>query len=126
MEKCQKSRIICKKICEGFFIPLKAISDFSPPLPWKWGGGSNYGNAKMSNKLSIHNNRSAPHSFLRETEEKKRFDIMADDKELPPREEVEDLNTKKFYVIGAGLPRTGTMSLMYALEILLPGKCYHG
>jgi len=29
-------------------------------------------------------------------------------------------------VIGAGLPRTGTMSLMYALEILLPGKCYHG
>lgn len=29
-------------------------------------------------------------------------------------------------VIGAGLPRTGTMSLMYALEILLEGKCHHG
>jgi len=29
-------------------------------------------------------------------------------------------------VIGAGLPRTGTMSLMHALDILLPGECYHG
>jgi len=29
-------------------------------------------------------------------------------------------------VIGAGLPRTGTLSLMTALEILLQGKCYHG
>ena len=32
----------------------------------------------------------------------------------------------KFLVIGAGLPRTGTLSLMHALEILLPGECYHG
>jgi len=38
----------------------------------------------------------------------------------------EKIEEKRFYVIGAGLPRTGTLSLMYALEILLPGKCYHG
>lgn len=32
-----------------------------------------------------------------------------------------------FLVIGAGLPQTGTLSLMYALEILFPGKeCFHG
>ena len=38
-----------------------------------------------------------------------------------------DNNSKKveFLVIGAGLPRTGTLSLMYALEIILPGKCHH-
>jgi len=29
-------------------------------------------------------------------------------------------------VIGAGLPRTGTLSLMTALEMLLPGECHHG
>ena len=34
-------------------------------------------------------------------------------------------NEQKFLVIGAGLPRTGTMSLMSALEIILPGKCHH-
>lgn len=28
-------------------------------------------------------------------------------------------------VVGAGLPRTGTMSLKYALEHLLGGTCYH-
>jgi hypothetical protein len=28
-------------------------------------------------------------------------------------------------VIGAGLPRTGTMSLKYAIEHLLGGSCYH-
>lgn len=28
-------------------------------------------------------------------------------------------------VIGAGLPRTGTMSLKYAIEHLLSGTCYH-
>ncbi len=28
-------------------------------------------------------------------------------------------------VIGAGLPRTGTNSMMVALEKLLDGKCYH-
>ncbi len=28
-------------------------------------------------------------------------------------------------LIGAGLPRTGTLSLRGALNILLPGKCYH-
>ncbi len=31
----------------------------------------------------------------------------------------------KFLVIGAGLPRTGTLSLCEALEKLLGGKCYH-
>jgi hypothetical protein len=31
----------------------------------------------------------------------------------------------KFLVIGAGLPRTGTLSLMTALEHLLGGPCYH-
>ena len=42
------------------------------------------------------------------------------------KHEMGERKEKKFYVIGAGLPRTGTQSLMYALEILLPGKCYHG
>jgi len=31
----------------------------------------------------------------------------------------------KLIVIGAGLPRTGTLSLSKALEILLGGECYH-
>jgi len=31
----------------------------------------------------------------------------------------------KFLVIGAGLPRTGTLSFMHALEMILPGKCHH-
>ena len=30
-----------------------------------------------------------------------------------------------FILIGAGLPRTGTTSTKKALEILLPGHCYH-
>ena len=29
-------------------------------------------------------------------------------------------------VIGAGLPRTGTLSAKAALELLLGGPCYHG
>ena len=29
-------------------------------------------------------------------------------------------------VIGAGLPRTGTLSTRAALELLLGGPCYHG
>merc|ERR1712110_211436 len=40
----------------------------------------------------------------------------------------EDLNAKKFdeiKVIGAGLPRTGTLSLKTALTQLYGGKCYH-
>jgi len=36
-----------------------------------------------------------------------------------PKEEVE------FILIGAGLPRTGTLSTYTALEMLLPGKCHH-
>jgi len=31
----------------------------------------------------------------------------------------------KFHVIGNGLPRTGTFSLMTALEMLFPGDCMH-
>jgi len=31
----------------------------------------------------------------------------------------------EFILIGAGLPRTGTMSTYTALEIILPGKCHH-
>eukprot|EP00357_Protocruzia_adherens_P008371 CAMPEP_0114989370 /NCGR_PEP_ID=MMETSP0216-20121206/10159_1 /TAXON_ID=223996 /ORGANISM="Protocruzia adherens, Strain Boccale" /LENGTH=257 /DNA_ID=CAMNT_0002352339 /DNA_START=23 /DNA_END=796 /DNA_ORIENTATION=+ len=31
-----------------------------------------------------------------------------------------------FFVIGAGLPRNGTLSMKYALEIIYKGKCYHG
>ena len=30
-----------------------------------------------------------------------------------------------FVVVGAGFPRTGTLSLKTALEKLLNGKCYH-
>lgn len=36
-----------------------------------------------------------------------------------------DKNDFKFYVIGTGLPRTGTSSLKIALEKLLPGRCQH-
>jgi len=32
---------------------------------------------------------------------------------------------KEFLVIGAGLPRCGTLSTKTALELLLDGKCYH-
>jgi hypothetical protein len=34
-------------------------------------------------------------------------------------------SAKSMMVVGAGLGRTGTTSLKNALEILLPGKCYH-
>ena len=34
-------------------------------------------------------------------------------------------NYDGFVVIGAGLPRTGTMSMRAALGILLDGACYH-
>ena len=34
-------------------------------------------------------------------------------------------NFAGFVVIGAGLPRTGTLSLQAALSILLDGPCYH-
>jgi len=34
-------------------------------------------------------------------------------------------SSNSFMVVGAGLGRTGTTSLKNALEILLPGKCYH-
>ena len=36
------------------------------------------------------------------------------------------MNIKEdFYVIGVGLPRTGTLSTKAALEMILPGKCTH-
>ena len=31
----------------------------------------------------------------------------------------------EYFVIGAGLPRTGTLSTFNALEHLLPGRCHH-
>ena len=34
-------------------------------------------------------------------------------------------NYAGFLVIGAGLPRTGTVSLKAALSVLLDGACYH-
>ena len=34
-------------------------------------------------------------------------------------------NFEGYLVIGAGLPRTGTLSIATALEILLKGPCYH-
>ena len=36
-----------------------------------------------------------------------------------------DPNYNGYMVIGAGLPRTGTLSISSALEILLDGPCYH-
>jgi len=44
---------------------------------------------------------------------------MGDGGKPLPVEEVE------FVLIGAGLPRTGTMSTYTALEMVLPGKCHH-
>ena len=35
-------------------------------------------------------------------------------------------NYDGFVVIGAGLPRTGTLSIQHALSKLLNGPCYHG
>ena len=34
-------------------------------------------------------------------------------------------NKSGYVAIGAGLPRTGTMSTRHALGILLEGKCHH-
>jgi hypothetical protein len=39
--------------------------------------------------------------------------------------ELQPKNYDGFVVIGAGLPRTGTMSLRSALGILLNGACHH-
>jgi len=36
-----------------------------------------------------------------------------------------ETQSNKLLVIGAGLPRTGTLSLSNALETLFGGKCYH-
>jgi len=35
------------------------------------------------------------------------------------------MSSKEFLMIGVGLPRTGTTSTKKALELILPGKCYH-
>ena len=45
--------------------------------------------------------------------------FLPDVGKLAPSSEVE------FVLIGAGLPRTGTMSTFTALEQLLPGRCHH-
>lgn len=37
----------------------------------------------------------------------------------------EEAASKEFVLIGAGLPRTGTLSTRAALSILLQGRCYH-
>ena len=37
----------------------------------------------------------------------------------------DDPTESDFLVIGAGLPRTGTLSFMHALEMILPGNCHH-
>ena len=44
---------------------------------------------------------------------------------LLPRHEGYAPNYDGYIVIGAGLPRTGTMSMQTALETLLNGPCYH-
>merc|ERR1712071_504321 len=50
---------------------------------------------------------------------RKKASFFPDDGKLLPAEEVD------FVLIGAGLPRTGTMSTFTALEMILPGKCHH-
>ena len=51
-------------------------------------------------------------------EEIQKFDTLMTGKALPSSE-------VDFVLIGAGLPRTGTMSTYAALEMILPGKCHH-
>ena len=43
---------------------------------------------------------------------------------LPERKKYNP-NYDGYFVIGAGLPRTGTLSMQAALEQLLNGPCYH-
>ena len=50
---------------------------------------------------------------------------MAKISEIVTYVEDQEPNYSGFVVIGAGLPRTGTMSLRAALGQLLDGKCYH-
>ena len=42
-----------------------------------------------------------------------------------PKHKAPQPNFSGYVVIGAGLPRTGTMSTQAALETLLKGPCYH-
>ena len=55
---------------------------------------------------------------LRMVEQMKKYDAISHGKPLPSCE-------VDFVLIGAGLPRTGTMSTFTALEQLLPGRCHH-
>ena len=55
---------------------------------------------------------------LRMVEQMKKYDAISHGKPLPSCE-------VDFVLIGAGLPRTGTMSTYTALEKILPGKCHH-
>ena len=50
---------------------------------------------------------------------------MANNILMPDYVELQKKNYSGFVVIGAGLPRTGTMSLRAALGILLDGACHH-
>ena len=47
------------------------------------------------------------------------------DATIKPKHERYPPNYDGYVVIGAGLPRTGTMSMQAALEKLLKGRCYH-
>jgi len=47
--------------------------------------------------------------------------VMTEDKSV----EITNTNPEEILVIGAGLPRTGTLSLKSALTKLYKGKCYH-
>ena len=51
-------------------------------------------------------------------EEIQKFDTLMTGKALPSSQ-------VDFVLIGAGLPRMGTMSTYAALEMILPGKCHH-
>ena len=47
------------------------------------------------------------------------------DASYAPRHESKEPLDDSFVLIGAGLPRTGTMSMKFALEKLLGGRCCH-
>lgn len=51
--------------------------------------------------------------------------LMVKNSDLSQHVEITDNKPEELLVIGAGLPRTGTLSMKSALTILLKGKCYH-
>lgn len=46
-------------------------------------------------------------------------------KDASQKMKIEENKPEKLLVLGAGLPRTGTLSMKAALTMLLKGKCYH-